>query len=180
MGRIRKGRVGMPKIKKTKVEASSKDKKATAKAKKMPAEPPPPDSPTKPTPRLPAAASPGRKQLSDAKAAIKEAKRRYLGLKREATKLRKAHERAKLLCDQHAKSMQRVLGRTKQRVDWTGMMQRLSNAESRMLMAFAAQLTAELTAAHAWTAVKEAVVVQKAVEIARLQRRVRRVRVSGW
>ena len=87
--------MGMPKIKKTKVPASNADKKATAKAPKMPTEPPPPDSPAKPTARLCAAASPGRKQLSDAKAAIKEAKRRYLGLKREATKLRKAHEHQK-------------------------------------------------------------------------------------
>ena len=51
MGRIKRGHVGMPKIKKTKVVASSEDKKATAEAKKMPTEPPPPDSPAKPTHR---------------------------------------------------------------------------------------------------------------------------------
>ena len=47
-------------------------------------------------------------------------------------------------------------------------------------MALAAQLTAELNAAHAWTSVKEAVVVQKDAEIARLRRRVRYVRISRW
>ena len=101
----------MPKINKSKVAQVSVDEKVVADADAMQPAPPEPTSPSKPSPRLPAAASPGRKELKDRASAVKEAKREYLVLARAATKLEKEHARRKEVLEQHKKSMQRALGR---------------------------------------------------------------------
>ena len=91
----------MPKINKSKVAQVSVDEKVVADADAMQPAPPEPTSPSKPSPRLPAAASPGRKELKDRASAVKEAKREYLVLARRAAKLEKQHARRKTLLEQH-------------------------------------------------------------------------------
>ena len=169
----------MPKINKSKVAQVSVDEKVVADADAMQPAPPEPTSPSKPSPRLPAAASPGRKELKDRASAVKEAKREYLVLARRAAKLENMHARRKALLEQHQKSMQRVLGRTKVKQDWTGKLLFLSNAESRWQMALARSLGARLEAERAWQRVKQAVIDHKDAEIASLRRRLARARVLG-
>jgi hypothetical protein len=176
MGRIRKGRVGMPKIKKTKVAPSRKHEKATVKAKKMPAKPPPPGSPAKPTPRTPAAASPGRKQLTDAKNGLKEAKRQYLMLARDAKKAEKARDRRKELLDKQAATAARALKLPKSKAPRMNLLA-LSNSESRWLTALAEAYCKRLAAATVWDGVRAYQLALKDVEMRRLRYRLWRARV---
>ena len=170
MGRIRRGRVGMPKIKKTKVAPSGVAKNATAKAKKLPAKPPQPNSSPKPTARLPAVTSPGRKKLTEAKHAIKEARREYLLLARAAKKLEKLRDRKHELVDKHAAAAERALKLPVKKAPRLNMLA-LSNAESGWLLALAQAYAARLKAAWAWDLVRIAQIEQKRAEIERLRRR---------
>ena len=113
MGRIKKGRVGMPKISKNKVERPIVLEDAEKDADQSMPPPPPPSPPAKPTQRRAVPASPGRKQVMAAKSAVKEAKREYLALRRAAAPAKEetASERSDALFQHSTKSRWHARGR---------------------------------------------------------------------
>ena len=113
MGRIKKGRVGMPKISKKGVERPIVLEDAEKDADQSMPPPPPPSPPAKPTQRRAVPASPGRKQVMAAKSAVKEAKREYLALRRAAAKEETASERSEFRtrCFNSTKSRWHARGR---------------------------------------------------------------------
>ena len=179
MGRIKKGRVGMPKISKNKVERPIVLEDAEKDADQSMPPPPPRSPPSKPSPGRAAPMSPGRKQVAGAKSAVKEAKREYLALRRAAAKEETASERSDALFEQHKKSVARTWKRTKDLDGLWRKQQQLQNAENRMLFAWGRSLTAQLRAVYGELRVSACESYVKSVEIACLQRRLKRARFAG-
>ena len=114
--------------------------------------------------------SPGRKKLTEAKHAIKEARREYLLLARAAKKLEKLRDRKHELVDKHAAAAERALKLPRKKSLHLNMLA-LSNAESGWLLALAQAYAARLKAAWAWDLVRIAQIEQKRAEIERLRSR---------
>ena len=128
-----------------------------------------PSNPHRGCPRH-AVASPGRKKLTEAKHAIKEARREYLLLARAAKKLEKLRDRKHELVDKHAAAAERALKLPVKKAPRLNMLA-LSNAESGWLLAMAQAYAARLKAAWAWDLVRIAQMEQKRAEMERLRRR---------
>ena len=169
----------MPKISKNKVERPIVLEDAEKDADQSMPPPPPPSPPAKPTQRRAVPASPGRKQVMAAKSAVKEAKREYLALRRAAAKEETASERSDALFQQHKKSVARTWKKTKDLDGLWRKQQQLQNAENRMLFAWGRSLTAQLRAVYGELRVSACESYVKSVEIACLQRRLKRARVVG-
>ena len=169
----------MPKISKKRVERPIVLEDAEKDADQSMPPPPPPSPPAKPTQRRAVPASPGRKQVMAAKSAVKEAKREYLALRRAAAKEETASERSDALFEQHKKSVARTWKRTKDLDGLWRKQQQLQNAENRMLFAWGRSLTAQLRAVYGELRVSACESYVKSVEIACLQRRLKRARVAG-
>lgn len=169
----------MPKIKKKRVEPSIPHFEAETKTDTAMQPPPPPSPPAKPTRRCAAPASPGRKQVMAAKSAVKEAKREYLALRRAAARERKASGRSDALFQQHKASVARTWKKTQGAFGLWRKQEQLQNAENRMLSAWGCSLTAQLRAVYGRLRVSACESYVKSVEIACLQRRLKRARIMG-
>ena len=114
-----------------------------------------------------------------AKSAVKEAKREYLALRRAAAREEKASERLDALLQQHKKSVARTWKKAKDVDGLWRKQEQLQNAENRMLFAWGRSLTAQLRAVYGELRVSACESYVKSVEIACLQRRLKRARVAG-